>query len=67
MSDINPINDDELPEGKEDAINADPFQQELEGGGDDTDLEEGPGEETARENVEAELDDRLQHGGQERL
>ena len=70
MSESNPIQED-IPEGKEDAVNGDPFQteqRELLGGGVDEDIDqEQPGEGTVRENIEADLGDRLEHGGQDRL
>ena len=72
MSESNPM-EEQIPEGKEDAVNADPNQQdqrqeqELQGGGTDEDRGQIPGEDTVRENVEGELGDRLQHGGEERL
>jgi hypothetical protein len=72
MSESNPM-EELIPEGKEDALNADPMQQdqrqdqELQGGGTDEDREPIPGEDTIRENVEAELGDRLENRGEDRL
>jgi hypothetical protein len=65
MSETDPIEEQE--QIRERAVTADPATEELEGGGYDTDLDERPGEGLARENVEAELDDRLEHHGGDRL
>jgi hypothetical protein len=62
-------NEEELPEGKHDAVNADPNQpeeRELQGGGTD-DEHERQGQRDVEENVEAEIEDRLQAHGEDRL
>ncbi len=64
MSETTPI--EEHNPKKEDLINADPAQPELQGGGVDDEHERNAQREV-EENVEAELDDRLQSHGDDRL
>jgi hypothetical protein len=67
VSENNPIEENE--ELRERAMNADPVddaQEELQGGGTD-DEHERQGQRDVEENVEAEIEDRLQAHGEDRL
>jgi hypothetical protein len=70
MSEMNPMKENE--EEEEEGMISDPLQtakEELQGGGtdEDRDLSEEQGQRDVEENIEAELDDRLQSHGEDRL